>query len=278
MPPATFTPTRRPDACSKSRTADSITSATGGVDAGLTFPVAVLMKSAPASIDSQESGLDAPRRDRRNSRVRRIGLHSLRAQAADPAWSVRALQRCQVDHPHGEYERRQLGLFLDGPRRQARDPGLGADLVDSRQAVQHLPQARVGRRDVGQPGTGRGPAQPRVPVSHRLVRAAAQIDCHGIDATSLPPALDSPLVVSGHAYAELGFDSQETPMTASHHERPQVLARPACTPAAIRAVLAANADSDVLRRFDTDLDAAYEDARKQGDLAPLLRTVHRWWF
>jgi len=67
-------------------------------------------------------------------------------------------------------------------------------------------------------------------------------------------------------------------MTASHHERPQVLARPACTPAAIRAVLAANADSDVLRRFDTDLDAAYEDARKQGDLAPLLRTVHRWWF
>lgn len=67
-------------------------------------------------------------------------------------------------------------------------------------------------------------------------------------------------------------------MTASHHERPQVLARPACTPAAIRAVLAANADTDVLRRFDTDLDAAYEDASKQGDLAPLLRTVHRWWF
>lgn len=67
-------------------------------------------------------------------------------------------------------------------------------------------------------------------------------------------------------------------MTASHHERHRVLDRPACTPAAIRAVLAANADPDVLRRFDTDLDAAFEEARKQGDLEPLLRTVHRWWF
>ena len=67
-------------------------------------------------------------------------------------------------------------------------------------------------------------------------------------------------------------------MTASHQQRHQVLARPACTPAAIRAVLAANADPDVLRRFDTDLDLAFEEARKQGDLGPLLRTVHRWWF
>ena len=67
-------------------------------------------------------------------------------------------------------------------------------------------------------------------------------------------------------------------MTASHQQRHEVLARPACTPAAIRAVLAANADPDVLRRFDTDLDLAFEEARKQGDLGPLLRTVHRWWF
>jgi hypothetical protein len=67
-------------------------------------------------------------------------------------------------------------------------------------------------------------------------------------------------------------------MTASHHERHRVLARPACTPAAIREVLAANADPDVLRHFDTELDAAFEESRKQGDLAPLVRTVHRWWF
>src|SRR5215475_6208807 len=53
MPPATLTPTRRPVASAKSRTADSITSATGGAAAGVTLPVEVLMKSAPASIASQ---------------------------------------------------------------------------------------------------------------------------------------------------------------------------------------------------------------------------------
>jgi hypothetical protein len=67
-------------------------------------------------------------------------------------------------------------------------------------------------------------------------------------------------------------------MTASHAERPQALPRPACTPAAIRAVLAANADSDILERYDHDLDAAFEDARKHGDLAPLVQVVRRWWF
>lgn len=56
------------------------------------------------------------------------------------------------------------------------------------------------------------------------------------------------------------------------------MARPACTPAAIRAVLAANADPEVLRRYDGELDAAFEQAREHGDLAPLLETVRRWWF
>lgn len=37
-------------------------------------------------------------------------------------------------------------------------------------------------------------------------------------------------------------------MTAPHARQPQVLPRPACTPAAIRAVLAANADDEVLRQ------------------------------
>jgi hypothetical protein len=70
----------------------------------------------------------------------------------------------------------------------------------------------------------------------------------------------------------------EVPMTASHAGHPQVLPRPACTPAAIRAVLAANADPDVLERYDHDLDAAFEVAREHDDLTPLVQTVRRWWF
>jgi hypothetical protein len=65
------------------------------------------------------------------------------------------------------------------------------------------------------------------------------------------------------------------PMTAPHARQPQVLPRPACTPAAIRAVLAANADTEVLQRYDEDLDAAFEQAREQGDLTPLVQTVRR---
>jgi hypothetical protein len=54
--------------------------------------------------------------------------------------------------------------------------------------------------------------------------------------------------------------------------------RPACTPAAIRAVLAANADPDVLARYDKELDAAFEQARRDENLTTLVRTVRRWWF
>src|SRR6516225_2051041 len=72
--------------------------------------------------------------------------------------------------------------------------------------------------------------------------------------------------------------SAELMMTASHAGRPQVLPRPACTPAAIRAVLAANADPEVLLRYDNDLDRAFEEAREHGDLTPLVQTVRRWWF
>jgi Family of unknown function (DUF6247) len=67
-------------------------------------------------------------------------------------------------------------------------------------------------------------------------------------------------------------------MTSSHAGRSQVMGRPACTPAAIRAVLAANADAEVLPRYDKELDAAFEQARERGDLTPLLETVRRWWF
>jgi hypothetical protein len=67
-------------------------------------------------------------------------------------------------------------------------------------------------------------------------------------------------------------------MTAPQASQPQILPRPACTPAAIRAVLAANAAPAVLQRYDEDLDAAFEQAREHGDLAPLVQTVRRWWF
>ena len=53
---------------------------------------------------------------------------------------------------------------------------------------------------------------------------------------------------------------------------------PAWTPTAIRAVLAACADGDVLQRSDEDLDAAFGQARAQGDVTPLVQTVKRWWF
>jgi hypothetical protein len=67
-------------------------------------------------------------------------------------------------------------------------------------------------------------------------------------------------------------------MTAPHARQPQILPRPACTPTAIRAVLAANAGGEILQRYDEDLDAAFEQAREQGDVTPLVQTVKRWWF
>jgi hypothetical protein len=76
----------------------------------------------------------------------------------------------------------------------------------------------------------------------------------------------------------LNSDPRELPMTMPHASQGQTLPRPACTPAAIRAVLAANADPAVLQRYDEDLDAAFEQAREQGDLTPLVQTVRRWWF
>ena len=50
IPPAGFMPTARPVAFSKSRIASNMTRVTGSVAAGVTLPVDVLMKSAPAAI------------------------------------------------------------------------------------------------------------------------------------------------------------------------------------------------------------------------------------
>src|SRR5215470_399247 len=66
-------------------------------------------------------------------------------------------------------------------------------------------------------------------------------------------------------------------MTAPDVGQP-ALARPPAWSTAIRTVLAANADPDGLRRFDADLDAAFELARADDDLNALLETVRRWWF
>jgi hypothetical protein len=67
-------------------------------------------------------------------------------------------------------------------------------------------------------------------------------------------------------------------MTAPDARQPRVLPRPAWTPTAIRAVLAACAGGDVLLRYDEDLDAAFERARAQGEVTPLVQTVKCWWF
>lgn len=67
-------------------------------------------------------------------------------------------------------------------------------------------------------------------------------------------------------------------MTAPQPGHPRVLGRPACTPAAIRAVLAANADPETLQRYDAELDAAFEQARQDENLTVLVRTVRHWWF
>ena len=60
-------------------------------------------------------------------------------------------------------------------------------------------------------------------------------------------------------------------VTAPRTRHPQALDRPACTPAAIRAVLAATVGPAVLQRYDQDLDAAFEQAREHGDLTPWCR-------
>jgi hypothetical protein len=64
------------------------------------------------------------------------------------------------------------------------------------------------------------------------------------------------------------------PQPGSH----RILDRPACTPAAVRAVLAANADPEVLLRYDRELDVAFEQARRDQDLTVFVQTVRRWWF
>ena len=55
IPPAGFMPTTRPVSSCTSLITSSMQSVTGSVAAGLTLPVDVLMKSAPAAIASREA-------------------------------------------------------------------------------------------------------------------------------------------------------------------------------------------------------------------------------
>lgn len=67
-------------------------------------------------------------------------------------------------------------------------------------------------------------------------------------------------------------------MTTPHVRHDAAMDSPACTPGAVRAVLAAHAGADVLAAYDRDLDAAFEQARADGDLPPLVQTVGGWCF
>jgi Family of unknown function (DUF6247) len=65
-------------------------------------------------------------------------------------------------------------------------------------------------------------------------------------------------------------------MTAQQHET-AVADRPAETPAAIRAVLAASAVPEIVSQYEAELDAAFAQARETGDLTVLTTAVRRWW-
>src|SRR5438477_633930 len=129
MPPAGLKPTARPVSRWKSRMASIITRLTGGVAAGWTLPVEVLMKSAPAAIARTLARLP----------TRRLG-----AERAHLAGGVRALQRGQVHAADRQVQRPQLGLLLDRALAERGRTLLDAHLVDRA----HPPHqgAQVGER------------------------------------------------------------------------------------------------------------------------------------
>src|SRR3989442_909312 len=107
IPPAGFTPTARPVAFSKSRTASSMTSLLGVGD---------------------QSRIDAQRRDRRDRGITRLGMDRLRREAPDLARGVAALEGRQIDHPDREVEGPQLRGLLDRAALQRVDAQLDSDL------------------------------------------------------------------------------------------------------------------------------------------------------
>jgi len=94
-------------------------------------------------------------------------------------------------------------------------------------------------------------------------------ECHAQRSTdaTLPPQVLRPPAVR----------AMLTCMTAQHHHEPPLTDRPAETLAAIRAALAASAVPEVLAQYETELDAAFAQARETGDLTVLTTAVRRWW-
>src|SRR6185369_574132 len=128
-------------------------------------------------------------------------------------------------------------------------PSLGAVLAAdaaARRPGQH-PQPT---RHTGPPG--QPPAHPAGLTPARRTRRARSSAPGGLSAGM--PLLDS------------DFDPLGEVMTAPDARPPRIMDRPACTPSAIRTALAANADAEVLQRYEADLDVAYEQARERGEL------------
>ena len=104
----------------------------------------------PLDGDAREIGVDADRCDRRDLGVVGVGPHGLRAQRADLAGRVRALQRGQVDHGDGHVDRLELGVLLDGAGGEDGRAALQPDLVDAGQPVKEPPQRRLVAHRVGE--------------------------------------------------------------------------------------------------------------------------------
>ena len=110
-----------------------------------------------------------------------------------------------------------------------------------------------------------------------LCRHEARYSFKAVEKTVLALRLSGPRCLSAPRAILLSGCGEVTIMVADPGD-PAAQARLACTPAAIRAVLAANADPETLHHYDDDLDAAFERSRRLGDLTPLVDTVRRWWF
>lgn len=77
---------------------------------------------------------------------------------------------------------------------------------------------------------------------------------------------------------EAGVRGYRADMTAVRARSETVLPKPARTPAAIRAVLEANAPAELVAQFDAALDAAWVEAREGNTIEPLNEMLKRWWF
>ena len=103
-------------------------------------------RSAATAVGTS-AGIDADRRDRRHLGRVRIGADALRAQVADLAGRVLALERGEVDHRDREADPLGLRGRLDRALAQQGGALLDPDPVDVRQTAEHeAPVCRMWRR------------------------------------------------------------------------------------------------------------------------------------